>query len=66
MYGVYEVCTWDDVDYRLVASFEDEKSAIQRRDFLSNEHKKKHIDPDPICYCVLSDAQYYGMMHESY
>lgn len=63
MYNVYEVYTWDDVDYRKVASFEKESDAITHCDLLNKEHRKNAKEPDPICYCVLSDVQYYSLMH---
>lgn len=66
MYNVYEVYTWDDVDYRKVASFEEEPDALIHCDLLNKEHRENAKEPDPICYRVLSDAQYYSLMHETH
>lgn len=63
MYNVYEVCTWDDVNYKKVASFEEESDANLHCDLLNKEHMEDIKEHDPICYCVLSDAQYYSLMH---
>lgn len=41
MYNVYEVYTWDDVDYRKVASFEKESDAFTHCDLLNKEHREK-------------------------
>ena len=39
MYNVYEVYTWDDVDYRKVASFEKESDAFTHCDLLNKEQR---------------------------
>lgn len=64
MYNVYEVYTWDDVSYTEVASFEKESDAKMHCDMLNQEHRKKAKDPDPICYTVMSDIQYYLLFKE--
>ena len=66
MYNVYEVFTWDDVNYTKVASFEHEEDAKNHCEMLNKEHRKDAKEPDPICYCVLSDVQYYSLMHETH
>lgn len=66
MYNVYEVFTWDDVNYEKVASFEEESDAKVHCDLLNKEHRENIKEPDPICYCVLSDVQYYLLMHETH
>ena len=63
MYNVYKVYTWDDVNYSEVASFKEESDVNAHCDLLNKEHRKDMKEPDPICYCVLSDAQYYSLMH---
>lgn len=62
-YGVYEVYTWDDVTYTKIASYEREQDAIDECNRLNEERRKQNYDPDPICYCVKSDIQYYNLMH---
>ena len=63
MYNVYEVYTWDDVNYNKVAYFDEELDANVYCDLLNKKHREDIKEPDPICYCVLSDAQYYSLMH---
>ena len=46
MYNVYEVYTWDDVDYRKVASFEKESDAFTHCDLLNKEHREKAKEPE--------------------
>ena len=61
-YGVYEVCTWDDVNYTKIASFENEWEANNLRDLLNTYRRRCNYNPDPICYCVMSDIKYLLMM----
>lgn len=56
MYNVYEVYTWDDVSYT--------SDAKMHCDMLNQEHRKKAKEPDPICYTVMSDIQYYLLFKE--
>lgn len=62
MFNVYEVYTWDDVTYTKISSHKKEIDAKKESDRLNAERRSKNYNPDPICYCVMSDLQYYLMM----
>lgn len=64
MFNVYEVCTWDDVTYTEVSSYDKEIDAKKECDRLNVERRSKKYNPDPICYCVMSDLQYYLLMKD--
>lgn len=62
MYNVYKVYTWDDVTYTKVSSYEEEIDAQKECERLNTERRSKNYNPDPICYCVMSDLQYSLLM----
>lgn len=62
MFNVYEVYTWDDVSYTKISSHEKEKDANDECERLNTERRSHHYNPDPICYCVMSDLQYHLMV----
>lgn len=64
LYNVYKVCTWDDVSYTKVSSFEKKEDAEKEAERLNIERRSHNYNPDPICYCVKSDMEYYLMMNE--
>ena len=64
MFGVYEVYTWDDVNYTKISSYDNEYDAENECKRLNEERRKHNYNPDPICYCVMSDIKYYNLMHD--
>lgn len=64
MFGVYEVYTWDDVNYIKVDEFEKKEDADNKCKELNEERRSHHYVPDPICYSVMSDIEYYKLMHD--
>lgn len=62
MFNVYEVYTWDDVDYKKLSSHEKEEDAIIECERLKEERRKHNYNPDPVTYCVMSDIQYHLLM----
>ena len=45
MFNVYEVCTWDDVTYTEVSSYDKEIDAKKECDRLNVEHRSKKYNP---------------------
>lgn len=67
VWGVYEVYTWDDVNYTKKATFSSEQEAITEMEKLKEERARQFkptpaMPHDPICYTVMSDLQYYLLM----
>lgn len=61
MFNVYEVYTWDDVNYMKLSSFEKKEDAEKEAERLNTERRLDNYDsydPDPICYIVMDDVQY--------
>lgn len=58
MFNVYEVYTWDDVNYMKLSSFEKKEDAEKEAARLNAERRSHNYEPDTICYCVMSDLQY--------
>lgn len=68
MYGLYEVYTWDEVDYTLISKHETQEEAEKEKARLEEERKKvfkptERIPVDCICYTIMTDLQYYNLMH---
>lgn len=67
MFGVYELCTWDDVSYTKMAEYENQDDAEKEKQRLIEERKKvfkpsDKIPVDTISYKVMSDLQYHLLM----
>lgn len=63
-FNVYQVYTWDDVDYRKLSSHEKKEDAEKECEELKAERRSHNYNPDPITYCVMSDLQYDLMMND--
>ena len=64
MFNVYEVYTWDDVNYTKLSSFTKKEEAEKEAERLNVERRSRNYNPDPICYCVMSDLQYNSIMND--
>lgn len=58
MYHVYEVYTWDDVSYKKLESFHSKEEAEARCEELKKQNTFKAVT-----YKVMTDLQYYNLMH---
>lgn len=58
MYHVYEVYTWDDVNYKKLESFHSKEEAEARCEELKKQNTFKAVT-----YKVMTDLQYYNLMH---
>lgn len=63
MYGVYKIVTWDDVSYTLIEKFKNQEDAQKLCDELNKANREWRKDISPVCYRVITDLQYYNLMH---
>lgn len=63
MYGVYKIVTWDDVSYTLLQKFDNEDDANNMCEELNRANREWRKDFNPVCYRVITDLQYYNLMH---
>lgn len=67
MFGVYEVYTWDNVNYTKMAEYESQEEAEKEKQRLTDGRAKvfkpsNEMPTDCICYKVMTDIQYHLLM----
>ncbi len=68
-YGVYEIYTWDEVNYTLLERFETKEEAESRAKELNKKERERFVPNEsmstsPVSYQAFSNLEYYCRTHD--